>query len=116
MRLNLYDLGSCGSAVMSKTYNQQLHVIVSGRVQGVSFRYFTQQTALRLGVKGYVRNRPDGTVEVIAQGKQQALERLLEFLHYGSPSAQVKSVNASWEPIDHFYNRFDIAYFKQAHA
>ena len=116
MILNLYGSRMLGSVVMSYNSNQQLHAIVSGRVQGVSFRYFTQQTARRLGVTGYVLNRLDGTVEVIAQGKQHALERLLEFLHTGSPAAQVKEVNTSWEAANQSFDYFTIKYYQRTHV
>jgi len=67
--------------------------IVSGVVQGVGFRYFVRRTAARLGVSGFVRNRRDGTVEVVAQSNDEAvLERLLSALREGPPHASVTSV------------------------
>jgi len=65
---------------------------VSGRVQGVSFRYYTQQEAKRLGITGYAANLADGRVEVVACGDASAVEALCEWLHQGSPLAAVKSV------------------------
>lgn len=66
--------------------------LVSGRVQGVSFRYWTRETAVRLGLRGWVRNLPDGRVEVLAQGEGQAMERLQLALHDGPPMSQVQDV------------------------
>lgn len=78
----------------------RLRAIVSGRVQGVSFRYYTEQRARRLGLVGYVRNLPDGTVEVIAEGSTTALQSLLVWLHRGPRMAIVDEVRETWsEPI-----------------
>ncbi|NJL92227.1 MAG: acylphosphatase [Anaerolineae bacterium] len=63
---------------------ERLHALVHGRVQGVSFRATTQQTAQQLNLTGWVRNRPDGTVEVLAEGPRAALERLLTFAGRGA--------------------------------
>ena len=59
---------------------QELHAYVRGWVQGVGFRYFVVENALTLGLRGYVRNARDGSVEVLAQGSRPALERLLALL------------------------------------
>ena len=63
--------------------------LVSGRVQGVFFRDSTRRQALRLGVRGYAINLPDGRVEVLACGEQAALEQLAAWLEHGPPSAKV---------------------------
>jgi len=75
---------------------QRLHARVSGHVQGVNFRYCTRATAQEIGVTGWVRNRSDGTVEVIAEGTRQQLERLLQFLNAGPSSAKVSQVQTDW--------------------
>ncbi|MFH7563978.1 MULTISPECIES: acylphosphatase [Oceanimonas] len=62
---------------------------VSGRVQGVSFRYYTQCEAERLGVSGYARNLPDGRVEVLAEGQAPAVRQLTAWLRKGPDSANV---------------------------
>ncbi len=74
------------------------HAIVTGRVQGVGFRYTTVDAARRLGVKGWVRNRADGSVEVQAEGERPAVEELVRFLHRGPPGAWVQDVSLRWEP------------------
>jgi acylphosphatase len=74
----------------------RLHAIVHGRVQGVSFRHYTSMRAGELGLDGWVRNRADGTVEVVAEGARAALQTLLAFLHEGPPGARVSSVDATW--------------------
>lgn len=66
--------------------------LVSGRVQGVAFRAYTRAEALALGLRGHARNRADGRVEVLAIGDAAAVERLADWLHTGSPMAQVAAV------------------------
>ena len=67
--------------------------IVNGRVQGVGFRWFVMREAARLDLAGYVRNLPDGTVEVVAQGPAAALISLESALSHGPPAARVSSVD-----------------------
>ena len=68
------------------------HVTVTGRVQGVFFRAWTAEQARLLGVNGWVRNSPDGSVEAHLQGDRWAVLRLVELLHRGPPSANVDEV------------------------
>ena len=75
---------------------RRLHAYVSGRVQGVFFRGRTLEVAARLGLAGWVRNLPDGRVEVLAEGAAQALEQLLAFLRVGPSGARVDHVNEAW--------------------
>ena len=82
---------------------QELHAIVRGLVQGVGFRYFVIEEGLRLGLRGYARNRRNGDVEVVAQGPRSALERLLALLHRGPSAAHVREVETTWrQPTEHF--------------
>jgi acylphosphatase len=87
---------------------QQLHAIVRGRVQGVNFRYYTLHTASELGLKGWVRNQIEGTVEVTAEGPRPHLERLLRFLHTGPANARVEEVEVEWRPATHEFEGFNI--------
>jgi len=88
---------------MSEMGKARLHAIIEGRVQGVGFRYFVQDTALELGLKGWVRNRWDGSVEVVAEGERARLEKLLSALRRGPRSAHVTNVNHEWQsPTDEF--------------
>jgi acylphosphatase len=91
----------------------QLYAIVTGRVQGVSFRYYTVQRARQLGVVGWVRNRQDGSVEVVAEATTSQLESLLAFLHTGSPASKVQSVEIEWRPPTDDYANFDVHYFSR---
>jgi acylphosphatase len=67
--------------------------IISGRVQGVGFRYFTEATAQREGVAGWVRNLPDRSVEVVAEGDAEAVERFERAVRRGPPGARVDRVD-----------------------
>lgn len=88
--------------------SSRLHAIVTGIVQGVNFRYYTRQQARRLLLTGWVRNRVDGSVEVIAEGKREALEQLLDFLRTGPPSARVEGVEVTWSDAAGEFSTFEI--------
>ena len=88
----------------------QVRVWVSGRVQGVAFRAYTREEARRLGVNGWVKNLPDGRVQILAQGPRADLERLTTWCHQGSPFAAVKSVDVEWEPLGERCRGFDVTF------
>lgn len=75
---------------------RRFHCIVRGRVQGVAFRAYTVREARRLGLAGWVRNRPDGSVELVAEGEQLDLETLEAWCHHGPPHASVSDVETRW--------------------
>ena len=70
--------------------------MVSGRVQGVCFRAYAQEEAFSLGLAGWVRNLPEGEVEIEAEGPRGAVERLVAWSGHGPPSAYVAGVNVTW--------------------
>jgi acylphosphatase len=76
--------------------NTRLHAIVEGRVQGVGFRYFTRQQAVKLGINGWVRNRWDGTVELVAEGERAQLEKLLAAVRRGPHPGTTRAVREDW--------------------
>jgi len=88
----------------------RLQAVVHGRVQGVSFRYYTQRRAQELGLSGYVRNAWDGTVQVVAEGPRPAVEALLSFLRVGPRAAFVTQVDTSWPPATGSFHRFEVRY------
>ena len=95
---------------MNKPGQVHLHATIRGRVQGVSFRYYTARRARDLDLTGYVRNNPDGTVEVVAEGQRARVEELLSFLRMGPRAAIVTDVDLSWpEPAGRF-DRFEVRY------
>jgi acylphosphatase len=89
---------------------QELHAIVSGRVQMVMMRDFVQRTGTKLGLVGYVQNLSDGTVEVVAQGGREALEKLVAKLHRGSFLSKVEAVRAEFRPQTGVFENFTIEY------
>ncbi len=88
----------------------EVHVIVSGRVQGVCFRAATQEAAWKAGVRGWVRNLPGRQVEAVLQGERTAVEKVLEFLRAGPPRANVTDVALSWREPGETYHGFDVRY------
>jgi acylphosphatase len=82
---------------------KRARIIVRGFVQGVGFRMYTQSEASRLGLHGYVRNLPDGAVEIVAEGPADAVERMIAWTKHGPPAAQVEDVDLEHtEPTGEF--------------
>jgi acylphosphatase len=89
----------------------QAHAYISGRVQGVNFRYYTRQHALNLGLTGWVRNVRDGRVEAIFCGKKEQVAKMLKWCEEGPPAARVDNVQVEWEqPADPLLG-FDIRFW-----
>ena len=86
----------------------RLHATVHGRVQGVGFRYFVSECAQRIGVTGWVRNRFNGTVEVVAEGTQSQLDNLEQDLKRGSRSSNVTHVATDFLPSTGEFTQFTI--------
>jgi acylphosphatase len=79
-------------------------------VQGVGFRAFVAREGRRLGLEGMVRNRPDGTVEVVAEGERRELEDFLRVLEQGPGEAEVQRVEARWSAAQGDYSGFEISF------
>ncbi len=90
--------------------NVRAHVIISGRVQGVFFRAETQKAAGRIGVTGWVRNRPDGTVEAVFEGDASRVDEVLDWCWNGSPMSKVSEVQVAWETFAGEYDTFSVTY------
>ncbi len=86
----------------------RVRLAVYGRVQGVAFRAATQRTAIRLGVAGWTRNRPDGSVEILAQGPALAIEQLIDWCRQGPPAARVDRVATQREIVQDDLHGFRI--------
>jgi acylphosphatase len=71
--------------------------LLRGRVQGVGFRYFAADWADRLGLGGYARNLPDGSLEIVAEGGEESVRHFLEIMRRGPRGARVEEVQVSWE-------------------
>lgn len=89
---------------------ERLHAIISGKVQGVNFRHYAKLTADQHGVTGWVRNLPDGSVEVIAEGTSTQIDPFLHFLNHGPAQARVDSVHTEWLPATGEFESFEISY------
>lgn len=87
---------------------EQVRVEVTGRVQGVGYRAFVRRQAHVHGLGGWVRNRADGAVELLAQGPRDALEALVEALHRGPSAARVDGVHTRWDDPDGVLDDFEI--------
>ena len=84
---------------MQELAEVRLTAWVHGYVQGVGFRWWTRSRALELGLTGYASNRPDGRVQVVAQGPRDACQRLLDLLEGGDTPGQVNKVVADWSEV-----------------
>jgi acylphosphatase len=92
------------------TRMKRIHVIISGRVQGVFFRAYTRETAVALKLTGWVRNLHDGSVEAIFEGDDKNVESMLEWCRKGPLHAVVKQVDATEEPYSSEFRDFRITY------
>ena len=86
----------------------RVQLTIEGWVQGVFFRTSTVQEAKRLGVKGWVRNCPDGSVEVVAEGRKKKIDELIQWCQQGPAGAQVRNVQPRWEDHQGAFENFSI--------
>jgi acylphosphatase len=91
--------------------NIRMHLIIKGRVQGVWFRDSTRREAIALGVFGWVKNRPDGAVEVLAEGPEAQVKKLASWCHKGPPAAEVSRVHEAAEKWQGEFSSFDIVFY-----
>lgn len=84
------------------------HVIVRGIVQGVNYRWFTQRRAAALSLTGFVRNMPDGSVQVTVEGGRETIEQLLDALREGPSAAVVESVHVEWHASSGEFDHFEV--------
>ena len=87
---------------------RRVRLLVSGRVQGVYFRMFTQKKAKQLGINGCVRNLPDGRVEIIAEANHATVEQLIKWSHKGPITARVDQVELIECATDELFTSFEI--------
>ena len=90
--------------------NIRAHLIVEGRVQGVWYRDSTRQKALELGLKGWVKNRIDGNVEIVAEGTDHLVAELKNWCYEGPPNAVVTNVKETIEEYTGEFLSFDIVF------
>ena len=86
------------------------HIIVSGRVQGVGYRYFVCKQARRMGLTGRVKNLPHGEVEIDVEGPRGIIESLISALWTGNPWATVTNLHTEWAKYTGQYDGFDVIF------
>jgi acylphosphatase len=94
--------------VMHTDYSARLHLIITGRVQGVFFRRAAAERARAPAIGGWARNLDDGSVEIVAEGRRANLELLLSWAHNGPRQARVDTVRAEWERSQQEFARFQV--------
>ncbi|MFP4032717.1 MAG: acylphosphatase [Desulfococcaceae bacterium] len=95
---------------MSEKPMARAHVSIRGKVQGVFFRAETQRAAEERGVNGWVRNRPDGSVEAVFEGTEKAVFSMVEWCKGGSPQAVVEDVSVDWSDYKGEFDGFEITH------
>lgn len=92
---------------------KRAHLWISGRVQGVFFRAYTQEEAVRLGLSGWVKNLPDGRVETVFEGDDEAADKMVIWCRHGPPSAEVENVEIKWEQPSGEFSGFDVLWYRK---
>jgi acylphosphatase len=87
---------------------KRAHVFYSGHVQGIGFRYTSKDIAMRLGLKGWVKNLEDGRVEIIAEGKEKDINGFLDNISKSQLARYIKNTELSWDSPTGEFNGFDI--------
>ncbi len=106
----LPPLGTSVKVTIEVNQKMQRYILISGKVQGVGFRHFTRQNALKLGVHGYAKNLPNGKVEVVAEGDKATLDALVSILWKGPPASKVEDVKVEARPHSGEYNSFAVKF------
>ena len=88
----------------------QLQIVVSGKVQGVGYRYFAQMKAVQFGITGWVKNRSDGAVEMVTTGTKENLDLFIEEISRGNPFSTVDQIEINEISIAEKYQSFTIKY------
>ncbi|MBI4050736.1 MAG: acylphosphatase [Candidatus Doudnabacteria bacterium] len=89
---------------------REIFIKIFGDVQGVGFRYQTVQKARELNLTGWVRNAPDGSVEILAQGSKENLEKLAQWAKTGPKIAEVTDMQIEWREMSASYSDFEISH------
>lgn len=90
---------------------KRLEMKITGRVQGVFYRSYTRDNARELGLTGYVMNKENGTVEVIAEGEKEKLDELLKRCRKGPEAAKVTEIKTNWKDAEEEFDEFNIRKF-----
>jgi acylphosphatase len=106
----LPPLGTSVKVTIEVNSKMQRYILISGKVQGVGFRHFTRQNAMKLGVHGYAKNLPNGKVEVVAEGYKATLDKFLKILWKGPSASRVEDVKVEARPHSGEYTSFGVKY------
>lgn len=87
------------------------HLYISGKVQGVYYRGFTQEIAYSLGLNGWSKNLPDGRVEAVFEGEKDVIEAVIKKCYQGPPAARVTDIQVIWDESVENFTDFSIRYF-----
>ena len=87
----------------------QAHILVTGMVQGIGYRFFVTRLAASIGLSGWVKNLPDGRVEITAEGDRSLIESMIRDLKTGHPYASVKAAAVRWEAWTGKFDGFRVA-------
>ncbi len=87
---------------------KRVHIFAEGRVQGVFFRHYTVQTASAYNIKGWVRNLRDGRVEIVCEGPEGDIEKMIEWCRQGPPGSNVRKIDTAWEEYRGEFESFEI--------
>ena len=88
--------------------NKRVQLFIRGRVQGVFFRAATQREARRLGIGGWVKNRNDGSIELLAEGEEEAIKEIVSWANHGPTAARVDHVDVRWRGYTGEFPEFSI--------
>ena len=87
---------------------KKIHLLISGKVQGVFYRVNTKNKADELGLTGWAKNTPDGKVEVLAEGKEGGLKEFIKWCYNGSRGAKIDEVEVEWSDYENKFDNFEI--------
>ncbi|TFH02523.1 MAG: acylphosphatase [Calditrichales bacterium] len=90
--------------------NVAAHILVTGRVQGVGYRYFAMRNASQLGLTGYVRNLSGGSVELLTEGEKELIQHFIEILKKGPGFSRVEQVKVTYKEYSSKYSQFSVDY------
>lgn len=90
---------------------ERAHIFFEGRVQGVGFRYTTEKLALEIGLTGWVKNVPDGRVEVLCEGDRVRIEALVEGLKNSPMGVHIRKVICNWQPSTGEFEDFSVEFY-----
>ena len=87
---------------------ERVDITITGRVQGVAFRWYAVRQAQGLGLVGWVRNQPDGSVRLVAEGRREALEAMVAWAGRGPDHARVEACRPQWQAASGQFETFDV--------